>query len=898
MPVKRKNQRKNSKTVKTVAKSGLNKYIAGVFVFYFIVSCLIFTDLECFAGDKKCKHLLAPDPWYYNSPFDIWDLEKYNTAPMRWRVFAYKDNVKIFQDTTCTRKINSASFLEKFFVLNKKGRSLEIEGSLNPIKKGWARIEEFVILPHAVRTGNSISYKALPINRLNKITGSIRSVTPRRSPYDKASSYGNEIKILELAYIYAFYPVPKKNKKPQYLLLGKKPVFHTAAKEKDDGFIQNVMLGWVPYERILTWNTREALQPYINKNKINAHREKPIYYFKTEADLTNYQHGGNIDEDKFEIKPETIYRQWPKDAFRYPILHYNKQKKYCHIGIPNSVPRVIQAIEWNAPEGMDVVFLIDGTKSMEGYIPAACKIARQMMADLESLNSVNPPHEIVHDMSSIRFGIAVYRDYKDKHKVFEKPSKLTKDKGQINTNLSDVTAITNDENLYDHGAYPEALFLGIERTILEMNWKNNAMKLIIVIGDAGNHYDETKSNLTPYSIASLLFQYDISLAAIQIIDQPRNEAHMSAQSLFCSDIHEIIINTLSIYYKEVERLKKIDIIPESIFTYDQYKKYYNQLTDKITNTNCEIDTCSQVDDSRWNLTCLYVNTMSEEKHEHISKDIKQQIENLSIQLSEAISMVDTIRVGSPDISNDNLKKNSYKPQLMPGIVSKLIKSIGINVLSESSQKQAQDAYKTTTARSERDKIAYQLGSKELKKFLANDAQFYTEAFVPYSPPLYKSDKEPQFNKMVLFSKKELEILTQDFSSFDGIYMMQLNSKELFKIWNKFLKQIIGEPETDLIYEILKKGGTEVDVKEYLNKSIRELFFQEKGVQIKDEHRILRIPLKDLIHNLENYDIEEIEQLTSYLVNTYKKLKSLLDNPSKFFKIFGHNYIWIKASDLP
>ncbi|ETR65524.1 MAG: hypothetical protein OMM_14114 [Candidatus Magnetoglobus multicellularis str. Araruama] len=49
-----------------------------------------------------------------------------------------------------------------------------------------------------------------------------------------------------------------------------------------------MLLGWVPAERVLIWNTREALQP-------NPKRKHPIYYFKNKTDLNSYYENNQTD---------------------------------------------------------------------------------------------------------------------------------------------------------------------------------------------------------------------------------------------------------------------------------------------------------------------------------------------------------------------------------------------------------------------------------------------------------------------------------------------------------------------------------------------------------------------------------------------------------------------------
>jgi hypothetical protein len=151
---------------------------------------------------------------------------------------------------------------------------------------------------------------------------------------------------------------------------------------------------------------------------------------------------------------------------------------------------------------MQILFVIDATKSMQPYFTSVQQAIREYKSSLPS-----------SEHTKYHFAAAVYRDYADGEHAAELIANFD-DEHALNR-LSSVVAASNRA---DHDL-PEAVFQGIATAIKSVRWNPESTQLVIVIGDHGNHptedqvakyhlkldLDEPESRgNTPESVANLL----------------------------------------------------------------------------------------------------------------------------------------------------------------------------------------------------------------------------------------------------------------------------------------------------------------------------------------------------------------------------------------------------------
>jgi len=324
---------------------------------------------------SQAKKIIAQEPWEmpniyeYRKHSDLWDITSRNDYYKMmgdWYVYADKEGVKLYDTETDSYSEKTVSYLERFTIYNKKGRRIFIKNSK---KTGWANIENFILLPHALKTEHSVTQKAILITKVDdpefkgveerEIKDEVKNNDKSRKIIKVLNTYkspetlqltGNQINFLEFAFIYQYYyPENDKNSKAGFVLLGKWSCFDHGDNTNEK--IKDAILGWVSTKHILNWNTREAFQP-------NPERLYPVYYFKYKKDIIEYYKNHKTDhsvpickdvpscknDKKTDFLPicpdkgkDQINREeWPPSMPRYIILDEEKHSSIFKIGIPST----------------------------------------------------------------------------------------------------------------------------------------------------------------------------------------------------------------------------------------------------------------------------------------------------------------------------------------------------------------------------------------------------------------------------------------------------------------------------------------------------------------------------------------------------------------------------------
>jgi len=824
-----------------------------------ITLILIYNNSQIHALQKK-EYMHAPNPYIYNDYSELWEKDSYDATYNKWYVFSDKASVKLYKTEQMKQTIYQSLFLEKFVIIKKQNHHILIETVNKPIVKGWARIEDFIILPHALKTKHSITHKAVLINRLEKIKGDVNTVYPLKSPLIDGSRINDVgIKILKFAHIYKYFPSQIKKNKVRFVLLGKNSLFFPNEKKGNQGSIDQVILGWVPADRILEWNTREALQP-------NEKRQYPIYYFKNKSDLISYYRSNykerEPDKKLLVIKPDAADHidrsKWPADVMRYTIHDKIDRDKPVKIGISTASlqsTRIGQLIERQSEQAemKNIVFLIDATQSMKKYIKLTHKILKAIKKKMGTQNT--------------KYGFAVYRDYKDNQFKFEKIQDLS---NQIPDAMKEDFTLPNDEIRNDPSAFPEAVFQGIIRCIDGMSWDNNSTRLLIHIADAGND-SRGEDAYIEKDIAKKLVEKNISYSVIQILGRTTEEDKIYAEKLLCKQVYNIFKFTAKLWIKKFENALFDRVKKKS----DAYQNYIRNLKIIVYETNdnscCDDSVCCSCGGGRLLLTCL-----PSDYNNAYSQRIEEEIQRLSEQLSETQKMLSELRFGNlPDINTDTTV-SSYRPQLMQSIIDNLIESIGAS--------QIFNLQLSFNSIEDRQKAIQEYGKKIFNQYLDQEASFFTNAYVLQKIP--DTNSPDQFKKMVLLQKNELEDLIAPLDIFVHQYNKQIYRDNIKQIWVSMMKSIIGQ------------GTMQPLSNEFYSFSMKELYKQQNGISMRNNHRLLHIPYKDIESGrLPDNILSNIDQLEKDLSNSYAQMKRIYDNPSNFFTVFNKQYIWIEASKL-
>lgn len=177
--------------------------------------------------------------------------------------------------------------------------------------------------------------------------------------------------------------------------------------------------------------------------------------------------------------------------------------------VDHSVNRVIGT---SNTDGLDLCFLVDTTGSMSDDIDNA---KQNMISILESMAAKTPDY---------RVALVDYRDFADRTgRSYDYPASIKLD---FSSDQTEIISAINGLDLGYGGDQDETVYSGFAKT-LELDWRYNANKVIIVLGDAAPLDPEPVTNYTYDSIAQALYNADIAVDVEASDDRVLGEAEDS-----------------------------------------------------------------------------------------------------------------------------------------------------------------------------------------------------------------------------------------------------------------------------------------------------------------------------------------------------------------------------------
>lgn len=170
---------------------------------------------------------------------------------------------------------------------------------------------------------------------------------------------------------------------------------------------------------------------------------------------------------------------------------------------------------------IDVVWVIDTTRSMGPYIDATKEVAGAVSAKLAENKAL---------AENIRFGVWGYRDPVEAIPAIEYTTKnYTPQLQDIQSFLA--TMATVKETKTDSVDFPEDMFSGVSDAITQTQWTPGALRIVVLVGDAPGHELGHKWNLSGYgeeTLRTLATEHNITLLGIQV--RPKGAAKHQAKA--------------------------------------------------------------------------------------------------------------------------------------------------------------------------------------------------------------------------------------------------------------------------------------------------------------------------------------------------------------------------------
>jgi len=459
-------------------------------------------------------------PEKFKNPVDGMNLTiEGETISEPWVVYSDRDNNQTYTQPNANTPKNKIQFLERFYVVNKSGEWLNIfKGDvndngvlINAVDNGWINQKNLLLWTKCI-SKNEISRKAMILNTFEGLRSSdiVKGEAGTVKFFQNPKLTKQTDKITNLFEIFFVF----KTSEDAYLLGKDERIFNTEEPN-------NSVYGWVSKSKVTPWDHRVALIPNTKEQAVRERQSKSIKakIFIDKPSAEKYKNGTLSNESQVVIWDNDEFKStYPGTYMRLPVLSTQKDIeenkgvfKVVSLGeITSKRNRSISALKYSETtqeyndnraklRKINIIFVIDGTKSMTQYFKPVSDAVRISMNELDK------------SKNDFKFGVVVYRDATEglrKVEIF-KPS----------SNIPEVTNFLKNISTVESGKdkdLREAVFFGLMNAARGMALSKEETNLIILVGDCGNHIRNDETFVTKEDLISSLSDKNTHFLAFQV----------------------------------------------------------------------------------------------------------------------------------------------------------------------------------------------------------------------------------------------------------------------------------------------------------------------------------------------------------------------------------------------
>ena len=435
-----------------------------------------------------------------------------------WIAYSDRSHNKLYKTPGGTATCGELEFNEKVRIakIEKNGFALVYSEPMESVKYPE-------ISPRAVRRGyihvrNLLLWHSCPANEYNIYNKALLCVNLDKKSSELGRLYGNpstKSDYTQLNTDMNFYFIMKRE--GNMVLL--------AGQHSMDGLVdETVLTGWVADGSYVPWDQRSCLEPTWDRNDVEAFADNKVRYKIYHEEDRQMRGEPVVDEDftkKIKGQGEKYkYRMMPH-LLRFPILSTSVSEKGDTIykcstfgtatGGRNQISQLENKTDYSGVtdatikdmSNIDIAIVIDGTKSMGPYFQAV----KQGIKDAEMY--------FESDKFNIRVGLVIYRDYTDGEQYAVEVYPFMDSRSRKLAELLDkggsgygFKSSSRDKTM------EEALYLGIDTALEELDFNPKHSNLMFVIGDCGNHRDDKK--FSREDLVSKIVAKEVNLMGFQV----------------------------------------------------------------------------------------------------------------------------------------------------------------------------------------------------------------------------------------------------------------------------------------------------------------------------------------------------------------------------------------------
>ena len=619
---------------------------------------------------------LLNTPKKYKKPTDGISLRKTNdTNTDSWIVFSDKQDNPTYYEQRKGRVKKKCAFMQHFYIIDETDDWLHIvkdnpgwsgETTKEMEDYGWIKKENLLLWSNCLNTNTNIKQKVMVLNSMATIENEEKISYEHRKMQFYNDPYLNDLsdKVCELYQIFYVY---KTSADGTNKLIGK------SSSIRGGEYAKTTIWGWVSKSRMVEWYSRLAIEPNWEPDAVDERRNNDVQAtaFSSESQATRFK----LNNDTHSSR--AIY--WAEDENRYnnraigewrrfPVLTANNNIMQCYImgevqsdagNIDTEENAVTIKKYTDLRENMrnvNIIFVIDGTSSMQPYFSQVSNALKSCMPSLERTFTKN----------DFKFSAVVFRDFASKRVIeFQKLGGYE----QTANFLSNIVA--GDD--YGDTDSEEAVNYGLKHAIRNNELIEGQTNIIVLIGDAANHDRQDNTQVSSNTIERLLDKYGCDFFVFQV-----HKKNTSAYKKFVIQNKKIMLTTAT---KEFNRLRAIA---------------GNELSEPQFQTNGRIHSLNN--SSR--VMRLSEAQLSNSSSNSLSSDITELIELSNKKTGDFIALLEEIMEGGTSLekidfstsASDNKFVDSYKPAMFSMLNSMGLKDDVLDKIKKERFQLAIEAY--------------------------------------------------------------------------------------------------------------------------------------------------------------------------------------------------------------
>ena len=481
-----------------------------------------------------------------------------------------KGNSKIYREASRdSNVIGSADWMTSYVVIK-----TQRDGSMMMYKVGkylsndeaevvgWIRKRDLLTSDSALKE-QGVYVKAFPVTRFDDKEDKVEGAKCFSEPSSEGTPIGQELTQFGIYYVFDEFEEITTGK--TYYLMGRESsVFDP---QKPGGTI----MGWVHDRRMHQWHTREAAE--YDKSTLSV--RKPTVIYETEGDMKKVIMGGSTKgiEPLFRENPQTKEMKYTDQ--RYPMITTEKEeagRRYWNVAfVADGVGASSASVGklgglTKLPPAVDVLFVIDGTGSMDEFKDPTIAAVRSIQ---ESMIDFWQQYFKAEQAPVLRFSVTMYKDYQETDYYRRTPVEQR--------NVGEIAEFLNS-HVFSGGYSQPAVFHGVSNAVKDASTELDpaSLRAVFLIGDMGNLGISTEKDQNGHTIDSvvrILESDNMDFHAIHVGTEYVNDIQVPVE----------IQNALKRFRTETETIK--NRLPEGRSSYialSDPEKVTDHIKEKVT----------------------------------------------------------------------------------------------------------------------------------------------------------------------------------------------------------------------------------------------------------------------------------------------------------------------------